>query len=73
MKDKNKPPKFIPTKDDVNQMEETYQHFMEIAKRNGITEKTTSDIIIGLVRRLFKERHAKNWYKTRLIELNGKD
>ena len=59
----NKPPKFKPTKEDTKQMEEVYNHFMQIALDNGISEKTMSDIILGLVRRMFKERHDKNWYK----------
>lgn len=60
----NKPPKFVPTKSDANQMEQIYEFYMNVAKENGINEKTVSDIIIGLVRKLYKERHAKNWYKS---------
>ena len=74
MKDKNKPPKFVPTKDDAIQMELMYQNFMRIAKEHGITEQTMDNIIVGLVRKVFRERQAKNWYKTRLNEVNnGKD
>ena len=70
---KEKPPKFVPTKDDMIQMELMYQNFMNIAKENGITEMTMDNIIVGLVRKVFRERQAKNWYKVKLSELNRKD
>lgn len=73
MKNKNKPPKFVPTKDDMTQMELMYRNFMQIARGNGITEQTMENIVVGLVRKVFRERHAKNWYKTKFNELNGKD
>lgn len=66
----NKPPKFNPTKSDLLQMEEVFNHFMKIADEQGISRKTIEAIVLGLVRRLFKERQAKNWYKTMLAEKN---
>lgn len=66
----NKPPKFNPTKSDLIQMEEVFNHFMKIADEQGISRKTIEAVVLGLVRRLFKERQAKNWYKTMLAEKN---
>ena len=66
----NKPPKFNPTKSDLLQMEEVFNHFMKIVDEQGISRKTVEAVVLGLVRRLFKERQAKNWYKTMLAEKN---
>lgn len=66
----NKPPKFNPIKSDLIQMEEVFNHFMKIVDEQGISRKTVEGVVLGLVRRLFKERQAKNWYKTMLAEKN---
>lgn len=66
----NKPPKFNPTKSDLLQMEEVFNHFMKIVDEQGISRKTIEAVVLGLVRRLFKERQAKNWYKTMLADKN---
>ncbi len=62
----NRPPKFNPTKSDLIQMEEVFNHFMKIADEQGISRKTVEGVVLGLVRRLFKERQSKNWYKAEL-------